>query len=117
MAYRELVKKNVRLAFRLIGDLATGVMLTKKSKNSFNFSTMNVSVKESAPVTARAVIMPSNKASEEHNAMVKNLLLSYEEVGDINAYDRVTIDGEEWKVGPVISTDSFTVTVEIYKEV
>jgi hypothetical protein len=37
-------------------------------------------------------------------------------LGDIKAYEKILIDSVEWKIGPLLSNNTFIVLAELYKE-
>jgi hypothetical protein len=117
MSYNNLAKRKVKQVFKLIGDLAIDVTLAKRSVVDFNFQKVEPKTPTSETVTTKAVMLSSDKESTEQNVMRNNLLLITEEVGDVLTYDTVTILTKVWKIGPIIKSDGFTSTVEIYREV
>ena len=116
MGYRTMVENYVHLAFKLVGDLAKTVVLNKRTNSTFNFTTLAVRDTEAAGITTLAVIENTKKSTTEHNARVSSMMLKTKDIGDINHYDSVMVDSVTYKIGPVISTDSYITTVEIYKE-
>ena len=117
MGYKALINLNINKAFDLIEDLADDVVLTKKLASSFNFSTIEAKVSTSETVTTKAIITDIKKQSSEHSALYKSAMFKTQDIGDINAYDTLVIDNQNWKVGPLTRSDRFITVVEIYKEV
>jgi len=117
MGYKALLDTNINKAFNLLKNLADDVTLVKKTANSFSFSTGDVTVTEASSVSTKAIITEVNKKSDVHNIMTKLALLKTQDVGDLNAYDKLTLGGNEWKFGPTINSDNFITTVEIFREV
>jgi len=117
MGYAELVRKNVKAAFNAVGNLAIDVTLVKSGGASFDFNSGASEDVTSSSVCARAIIEGVKKTSEKRNVTSKEMMLNYEEVGDITLFDEVIIDGTTWKIGNPIEDDGFTVKAEIYKEV
>jgi len=116
MGYNSLVSRNVDKAFKLIGDLANTVTLVRKATSTFNFSTLNIKETDQANLVTTAIISDIKKPSGEHNTKASSLMLKTKEIGDINLFDTVIINNESFKIGPLISTDGFVTTVEIFRE-
>ena len=116
MSYKALINKNINKAFNMLKDLAEDVTLVKKSSNTFNFGTGDVTNTESASILTKALLLDSNKKSDAHNVTTKNVMLKTQEVGDLNAYDKLTIAGTEWKFGPVINSDNYITLAEVFRE-
>jgi cyanate lyase len=117
MSYKALVRSNVRKAFNLVKDLAEDVVFVKKLASTFNFTSMEAKTTSSESIVTKAIITESNKKSEEHNAMNKTVMLKTQDIGDINAYDTIVRNNENWKIGAVIYTDGFVTIADIHKEV
>lgn len=117
MSYRNLVNTNVARAFNLVKDLAEEATLTKKATSSFNFATGQAEVTTDAPVVTKAIMTELRNSSGDFNASRRLVMLKTAEVGDIKAYDTVTMAGVTWKVSPDnILSDGYVTTVEVYRE-
>lgn len=116
MSYRAMVENNVDKAFKLIGDLAITVTLNKKTKATFDFNTLDVKTTLLSGIVTNAVMLTNDKRTAEHNTRSVSLMLKTKEIGDINLFDSVTIGTDVFKIGPIISTDSYITNVEILKE-
>jgi hypothetical protein len=117
MAYKQLVQKNVRLAFKLVQNLAIDVQYLKKVDTEFDFAANEVSETVIPPKVVKTVVLDSKKRSSEKNSQLKEIMLIREDLGDISAYDRVLIGLATWKIGPVINDDGYVIYAEISKEV
>ena len=115
MGYKALIDSNLRMAFNQIQDLAEDVILRKSSDNEFDFSTGAMS-NNTQDLPIRAVVVKSNKMSHSHNSLKQQLMFASKGLGDLNAYDIVVINAEEWRFGPVINSDGYITYVEVYKE-
>ena len=116
MSYKTLINSNVRKAFNLVKDLAEDVILSKKTASEFNFSTGEAKLTiENIPT--KAIITSSDKSAKETNIIMKVMLLKTQDIGDISAYDVVTIGAIPWKIGPLIESDNYVTVTQIYKEV
>lgn len=115
MSYVNLIQTNVNLAFRLLKDLAETVVISKKSNQSFDFST-GVASSKSSSIEAQAIIVDVAKDSEERNTVTKQLIINAKESGDLSLYDTFTFGGYEWKLGSPISSDKFITTITVFRE-
>lgn len=115
MSYNKLIDNSLKLAFTALKDLAIEGTFIRTNSNSFNFTTSTVSASTSS-ITSKVVITDISKRSENKNSKVKQLLVKSKDIGDIKAYDAVTISGETWNLGPVMNDSGFIYSVEIYKE-
>jgi hypothetical protein len=117
MSYRALVSSNVTKAFRLLKDLAEDVTLTKRASSTFDFATQTATIVDGTPIVTKAVVTDTAKSSQDRSTAVKVAMLKNSEVGDVGLYDKVTYQGADWKIGPIITSDSFVTVVELHKEI
>jgi hypothetical protein len=116
MSYKALINKNIKMAFRLIGDLAEEVILTKKLTSDYNFTTQTAA-ETTQNITTKAVITDADKESEDHNVMKKVMIFMTQDINNITAYDTITANSVIYKIGPLIKSDTYLTIVEVYKEV
>lgn len=116
MGYKTKVRKNVEKAFTLVQDLADTVTLSRKTVSEFNFTLGEVKNTKSTTLTTKAIITEVTKQSDKHNSEAKNVMLKTHIIGNINAYDKMTYNGESWTIGPIINSDQYVTVVTIYKE-
>ena len=123
MSYKALVDSNVTLAFNLLKDLAVDAVLKKSSNQEFNFGTAEM-VDDKTSYNIKAVVIEDDKKSDKHNSIKRQLLFKTRGLGDINAYDIISIPNDvnpsvlnDWKFGPMINNDGYTILAEIYREV
>ena len=117
MSYKALVDSNVTLAFNLLKDLAVDATLSKSGTVTFDFDTASNVESTRAELPIKAVVVDDDKKSDKSNSIVRQLLFKTRGLGDLNAYDRINIDGHEWQFGPLINNDGYTILAEIYREV
>lgn len=117
MSYQKLVDANVNRAFNLIKDLASNVTLTRKNDPKFDFASATAKFSGSLTVSTKAVVLDSKKKSDDRNTVKRELLLKSKEIGDINEYSTVLINGVQWNIGATISNDEFVTVAEVYREV
>ena len=117
MGYKALINKNIAKAFTLLKDLAEEIVLTKKTAQTYNFTTLTAIPVEAAAITTKAVITDSNKTSKERNVVTKIMLLKTQDIGDITSYDKISYLSQTWLIGPTILSDNFVTVIEVQKEV
>lgn len=119
MGYKAIIDSNITLAFNLLRDLAEDVVLNKSSDNNFDFSTGEMAVdRNKKDIAIKAVVIEDNKSGNGTlNAIKRQILFKTRGLGDINAYDKVIISGNEWNFGPMINNDGYTILAEIYREI
>jgi hypothetical protein len=117
MGYQSLIDSNLKKAFLLAKDLAVDVVLTKKTNDSFNFGTGEVSSPSSQTVSTKAIIIDSKKTSADRNSVSKEIMLKAKDVGDLKSYSTITIDSVIWTLSGVQKNDGFILLGNITKEV
>lgn len=116
MSYKNLIDKNLTLAFNLTKDLATDIVLSKKTSPSYNFSTAAVDVVSTQTVTTKGVIIETEKNSKDRNSSKRQVMLKTAEVGDITKYDTLQYDSQTWNIGEIPKNDGYITLVNIYRE-
>jgi len=95
MSYRNLVKKQVRAAFKLLGDLVVEVTLNQSDATEYNFSDAEVVQSTTATTVVKGVIL----STVRKGAIIKaKLLLDSEDISDLTDYDSVSIDTVTWRI-------------------
>jgi hypothetical protein len=122
MSYEALVKKSIRMAFTKLKDLAVDVTFTNKTATSFDFATQSSNVVTATPIIIRAVILKdeigkrgAKAVTELRQAKKRFMLFKQEDLPTYSAYADVTIAGEVWKMGGVVSAGYVTM-VELFSE-
>lgn len=124
MSYRTLVNNAVSLAFRQLRSLAKDVVLHKSANVAFDFSLgeLEADPKKSDIVT-KAVVLEDDKKSKKHNKTKRHILMHVKGLGDLNAYDTISIPNDVdsskmdvWRLGPAVNTDGYVVMVEVHRE-
>ena len=115
MGYRQLIEKQVTLAFNKVKDLATDVILTKKIDVEFNFSTNAITNDSTEIINTKCIINTIIKKSEDKERTIKTAMFNTLDIGDINQYATITIGTDTWNIGPKINSDSFLTVVELLR--
>jgi hypothetical protein len=117
MSLRNTVNNNVKLAFKLIGDLAIDVIFEEKPIIGFDFSNGNVSSGTLVTTTIKAVFLDEVKKSKDKMTKQLKLLCKKEDLPDPTSYDRVQVKGTWYKVGKPLEDNDYIVYLEIFSEV
>jgi len=115
MSYKNLIGKNIKLAFTLCKDLADDVTLTQVSGTSFDFNSGLTTEVEEADKVVKMLIYEVAAMSKETNTTRQKVIFNTSEVLDLNKYSTVTHNAVVWKIGPIISTDRFVTLAELYR--
>ena len=115
MSYRNTVKKNVNLAFKLIKDLGTDALFTKSSTSEFDFATASPTTTVEETKIVRAVLVKTGKSKEDASSLVGELLLKSEDLEDPSVYDSIIIDDKTWNIVEY-EDDGYVITAKISKE-
>lgn len=119
MSLRNTVKRQVKLAFRQIGDLKTTVIFTKQQNSSFNFGTGNAEAIAGTPVILNGVFV-EKKTSPDSKSLEKgktgSLFFIEDEVvsqGGIESYDLLEFQNKQWKVTAPVKMSDYLVEVQV----
>ena len=111
MNFDSIIQKNVDMAFGIIESLVTLVTFNTKDTIEFDFAGAVPVVENMADLEGvEAVVQKSKKESSEF--LYKELLTKSI---NIDMYDKVTIDGEQWTIGQPIYDDGYTQLLEIFR--
>lgn len=116
MSYRASVDAQVRKAFNLLKDLAVDAVLSKKSGADFDFGTGDVNLTSAGNISTKIVITDAKKTSKKTNVTEKIIMMKSQDVGDLNLFDTVTVDGVEWKLSAPIKNDGFILITGMFRE-
>ncbi len=116
MSYKNLVNRNIALAFKLVKDLADAGTLVKTAASSFNFNTQSAVITPATPIPVSVIITDTNKSGENRNVTVYQLLFRVAEITSINQGDKITISSLVYTIQRVIRSDRFLFYVEAIRE-
>jgi hypothetical protein len=114
MSYAKLIDLNLTRAFNRLKDLAKLATVVKKTDVAFDFGT-GESSETTTTISFKVAIVESTKGSER-NSMETQIMFKKADVGDLMAYDTVTIDGVSYKVGSAVKNDGYISVVNIHRE-
>ncbi len=117
MSYSNLINTNLNLAFRLLKDLAKDATLWRHSDADFNFATgTHPALITQVPI--KLIEVKSEKKSQEHNTVIKTVMIRVKELdGDITALDKIAIGSETWRVSNIMKSDGYVMMADIAREV
>lgn len=115
MSYRSMVLKQVRNAFRLIGDLAINVTFLGARATEFDFGSSEAVISTSASKSIKAVKLETKREPSDGSTNTMSIMIIAADVGDLSDYDSVKIDGDTWNIVGHISND-YTINIDLSKE-
>lgn len=119
MGYRDLVQRQVRLAFKKVKDLAKVVTLRTQTITGFNFatSTSNSNAVTTLDIKVVELTTKKNRSKEkETTTLKKELLLIEEDIPNLDNYSTVEVDGVIWNVVRPIESDGYTTVITATRE-
>jgi hypothetical protein len=116
MGYKDLIDKNLTLAFNLVKDLAVEVSFIKKTGTTFSFTTSAVSHAASTTVPKKIVWTSGIKRAIGSNIISRKLIMSIEGIDGISTYDSIFEGGIIWKISAPILNNGFIITLEAHRE-
>ena len=112
MALRDLVNRNVNLAFNTIGDLAIDVMLMDKSVSDYDFEFNETIDGSTRTATVKAVVINRSKLPESPGLEHIELIMKSADIPDPSVYDSVIMDNIEYSVSTFEDND-YTITMTV----
>lgn len=124
MGYANTVKKNVKKAFTLVGDLAVQAVFTHKSNGGFDFATNTVKQEALASSSVRGIQLTKtrNGAAKPSSAVQATFIFEADSLNSSEPYDGLLITAGpltalgDWKIVPPINNDGYIVTVNCARE-
>lgn len=116
MSYRSLVDAQVRKAFNLLKDLAVDAVLNKKGAAAFDFGTGEATLTSDGNIPTKIIEVEAKKPSKKTNVTEKTVMMKSQDVGDLNLFDTITVDGVEWKLGSPIKNDGYILITTMFRE-
>jgi hypothetical protein len=116
MGFKNLVNKQVALAFKAIGDLAEDVILVRAKKlGEYDFSLMDAGPDSTQTVTVKGVLT-QRKRKEGSQTREATLLLPSDDLHTWSDFDKARAGSVEWRV--LSHTDNgYTVKLELSRSV
>ena len=113
MAYKTLVRKQVRNAFKQLKDLSDDVTLIEVTTTTFNFTTKEPN--SSVPISkiVKAVVLEQGNSATVGSNLSMKIMLSSEDIGIPDIYDKAIIMGVEWNIVPPYEDDGYLTTLNL----
>ena len=119
MGLRKLVQSKVRLAFRLVGNLAISVTFSQ-TKGSFNFTNQQVDKQPTNTLVIKGIVQETkskDKPVVSTTTRVKSVMFITEDIGDPNIYSEAILDdGKVWKIVPPFESNGYTTILHFSRE-
>lgn len=118
MSLKSLVNRNVNLAFKKIGDLATLVTFNKKSVTTYDFTNEGVDLTDTGSVVATGIQLKKTKQlpNEATNSTALKLLFKTADVGNISEYSNAVINNVTYKFEPTSEINEFVTVLSFVRE-
>jgi hypothetical protein len=118
MGYSNLLKNMTRKAFNLIGDLATEVILTKRTNVGFDFATNTTSTGTLASSRIKGIFNSKrNTGKPDSPTISESFMFKAEDLDEPDIYDKITTaDGNVWKIIPPFDNDGSIITIYVARE-
>lgn len=113
MSYANLVRSNVRLAFKLIKDLGQDVVFILNVKDSFDFETGLQKVTQERTVVK---VFISDTKNKERKTKEKHIYTITEYLPNLRLSEAVLINNQEWKIGNVVEHNGYLTQFDVYRE-
>jgi hypothetical protein len=108
MDYGKLIGKQLTAVFKKTVSLQIDVVFHLKSEQKFDYKSGSVSAKDKVTPAKALVVSTTQKLD-----MVKRQLL-IQRIDQLDLFDKVTMDGQEWTLGQTIVDNGYTQIVEVY---
>lgn len=115
MGYQNLVDSNLKMAYRLLKDLAISTTLQRITNVEFDFNAVDVVSDSMTDTVAKAVKVSSDQKSNSATVIRQELMYRRKDVPDINSYTKILFEGNEWTIGNIIKDDGYITLVEVYR--
>lgn len=113
----KLLQKNVEKAFKIGKSLLVDITFVSKTATDFNFATSSATVTTDSTKVIKGFQSRSfKKGSQEPLGMTyKSLIVKTADVGDVSAYDTVSIAGGVWGIADVPSSNPATTEILVVR--
>jgi hypothetical protein len=115
MSYTNLMDKQLLTVFKQLKDLTIHAEFTKKSNIRFNFGTGQVAATEDAVKIIPVIEIDAKKVKKDSSTTSKTLIGRKSDLGDLNSYDSLVLEGATWKIGTVIKGSGRIYIFEVVK--
>jgi hypothetical protein len=114
MGYKQQLDKGLRFAFKQAKDLVETATIYRTETSDFNFGTGTAS-NTTTTLTVDVLATDVTKGNTR-GTIRKQVLMMTADVGDLKAYDMMTLGGVDFKFGPIMKNDGYMSMLEVLKE-
>jgi len=124
MDLKALARREVKMAYKLIGTLATTVTFTLVTAKKFNFGTKLVELSDDIQTVTTKGVPTDEKSGGQSvggaimpsTTMTKTLMFDATTVGHPDLYDSATFDGYTWRIIPPFTSDEYLTYIIFARE-
>jgi hypothetical protein len=116
MGYATLIEKNLDLAFVLLGDLVSDMLLLRKNAPTFNFGTGVATTTALNSESVRGIFTTKLKSSKDRNVNSRTLYINTVSVPDVSVYEFVQHGSDIWKISPGIKKIGTVYKMQVTRE-
>ena len=110
MGYSTLVKSNVARAFKMLGDLASDLELTKRKSSSYDFGSNQPALVTPVITKIKGVLVERTR----NGVLETSFLVNAADLPGPELYDTVKDSNNKiWKIVAPSHTDGFTTTLKV----
>lgn len=113
--FKNIINSSLDKAFVILKDLATDVVLSKKSNASFDFGTGQASTTNTNFVTKMVVVKEKEETRNGAKLFVKEILLKTSTIENFSVYDTLNYQNDTWRLGTTFKHTENVTLLEIYK--
>jgi hypothetical protein len=117
VSYNSLIDSQLKRAFNLLKDLAVDATFQKKNVTGFDFNTSTATLAVAPDVVTKIVITGELKKTKESKVITKTIMCKSKDMGSLNSYSTVVIDGVVWRLGDPIKDSGYILVTTMIKEV
>lgn len=116
MAYRAIIDSKLRMAFRMLKDLAVEATHTPSTVD-FDFALGGVTSSTSTPITFKVVVIEAQQKSPVTNNQTSTILFKKADFASPKVGDKLFFLGATWIIQPELKDTGHIFMVNVSKEV
>lgn len=116
MSLRNTVKRNVRKAFAMIGDLKTKAVFTRKGNAGFDFATGTTIPAVETTKTIQGVYQGKTSKGDSKTltkGQTGKFFFIEDDLPDVEDYDSVAFNSTDWQIVPPVVKDGYLITLTV----
>ena len=117
MSHDNLIRSNVRKAFRLLKDIAEEVTLVQGTSHSYDFATDAATIATKSATVKAIFIRAKTTASKDTETKLATFIVQTEDVKDPDKYTTITTKaGIVWSVVPPCTIDNYLTELSVTRK-